>query len=183
MYNLSISYKGSNLSCNQATWKLVHVALQLHDLGEQVGELRELSRASAQAHFLISLSVFCPSSTQGYRSSLPASGLHRHPSTLPYVSMSLVHWSTSHQVKGARCYFTPRSTVRECSLSQVTPADWVLCLLSAPLVQSIKPQDVPHLLTYGDSGPRDLSPEWQYENVALCVPLPGRVLRYAKPSQ
>lgn len=183
IYNLPISYKGSNLSCNQATWQLVYVALQLHDLGEQVWGLRELSRTSAQAYFRISLSVFYPSSIQGYRSSLPASGLHRHPNiplyplclwcTGPPVARwrgsmllhSRINWLGVQSKPGNPCCFGPVSSI--CS--------W--CRVSTPRMCPI------YLFTYGDSGPRNLPPAWQREHVTLRATLPGRVLRYVKPSQ
>lgn len=100
---------------------------------------------SAQAYFLISLSVFYPSSIQGYRSSLPASGLHRHPSKPPYP---LCLWCTGPPVARWRGSMLLHSRINWLGV-QSKPGNpcWVgPCVLqSAPLVQSIKPQDVPHL--------------------------------------
>lgn len=78
---------------------------------------------------------FIPPPSRTLDPSLPASGLHRHlsASLSLYVSgvlfcQSLGEGTCTFQ---NRCHFTPGSPGWECSLSQVTPAESVVCPPSA----------------------------------------------------
>lgn len=103
-----------------------------------------------------------------------STGVLVHPS--PF--MSLVHYPASHQVKGLDGTSVPDQLVWKCSLSQVTSAGSVVCPLSVPGAEYQLPgRAPPHLLTYGDSGPRSFLPAWQHENATLCATVPGGILQ------
>lgn len=112
---------------------------------------------------------FIPPPSRTLDPSLPASGLHRHlsASLSPYVSGVLFCQSPGEGTCTfqTRCHFTPGSPSWECSLSQVTPAESVVCPPPASGCREYQlPGCGPVWSLTAPSGPGRLPPAWQHEN-------------------